>query len=147
MTSRIGTLIGLLFVCVWASAVRADVVFPARLEMVESQAGLFDVQFDLPVQNQARVKATPVLPSVCVATGPQDVSFTKTAYRVVWQVKCPAEALPGQTVSVEGLLGSQTDVLLSIKTLKGRQYSALLKPAKAKFVIPQAPLMLPLTGT
>jgi hypothetical protein len=146
MKFSIRILILLLSVCVCASPVRADIVFPARLELVESQPGLFDVQFNLPVQNQARIKATPVLPSVCVAASPPEVSFTEAAYSAVWQVKCSADALPGQTVAVEGLLGSQTDVLLSIKTMDGRQYNAVLKPARAMYVIPQPPSLIQLTG-
>lgn len=59
----------LLLVSGWACPVFADMVFPARLELVESQPGLFDVKFDLPVQNQARIKATPVLPSLSQLTG------------------------------------------------------------------------------
>jgi len=135
-----------LLVCGWVLPARADMVFPARLELVESQPGLFDVRFNLPVQNQARIKATPVLPSVCVATAPPEETFTATRYMAAWQVSCPAEALPGQTVGVDGLLGSQIDVLLSIKTLDGRQYSAVLKPARARYVIPRSPSLLQLTG-
>ena len=141
----IAGLIFLLF-CGWALPAHADMVFPARLELVESQPGMFDVQFNLPVQNQARIKATPVLPPVCVATAPPEESHTETAYTATWQVNCAAEALPGQTVGVDGLLGSQTDVLLSIKTMDGRQYNAVLKPARAKYVIPRPPSLLQLTG-
>jgi hypothetical protein len=135
-----------LFVSGWVLPARADMVFPARLELVESQPGLFDVQFNLPVQNQARIKATPVLPSVCLATAPPEESFSATAYTAAWQVNCTADALPGQTVGVDGLLGSQIDVLLSIKTRDGRQYGAVLKPARARYVIPRPPSLLQLTG-
>ncbi len=135
-----------LLVSVWVSPVCADMVFPARLELVESQPGLFDVQFNLPVQNQARIKATPVLPAGCIATAPPLESNTPTAYTSAWQVNCAADALPGQTVGVDGLLGSQTDVLLSIKTIDGRQYNAVLKPARAMYTIPPPPSLLQLTG-
>ena len=135
-----------LLVSVWVSPVCADMVFPARLELVESQPGLFDVQFNLPVQNQARIKATPVLPSGCIATAPPLESNTATAYTSAWQVNCATDALQGQTVGVDGLLGSQTDVLLSIKTIDGRQYNAVLKPARAMYVIPHPPSLGLLTG-
>jgi len=125
-----------LLVAGWASSVQADMVYPARLELIESQAGLFDVQFNLPVQNMARIKATPVLPPICVALAPPEETVTASRYAAAWQVNCTTGELPGQTVGVDGLLGSQTDVLLSIKTMDGRQYSAVLKPARARFVIP-----------
>ena len=135
-----------LLVCGWVLPARADMVFPARLELVESQPGLFDVQFNLPVQNQARIKATPVLPSGCVATAPPEESNTTTAYTSTWQVNCSEDALPGQTVGVDGLIGSQVDVLLSIKTMDGRQYNAVLKPARAMYVVPHPPSLGVLTG-
>ena len=131
----------------WVAPGFADMVFPARFELVEAEAGLFDVRFNLPVQNLARLKATPVLPPVCVDRTPRSESATPTEYALAWQVHCPADALPGQTVGVEGLLGSQTDVLLSIQTLDGRRYSTVLKPARSRTVIPQPPGVLRLAGT
>jgi hypothetical protein len=134
-----------LFGCL--TAVRADMVFPARLELIESKPGLFDVQFNLPVQNQARIKATPILPSICVPLGEPEIIFTPTAYRVGWQVRCAADELPGQSIGVAGLLGSSIDVLLSIKTMDGRQYDTVLKPARATFEIPLPPALLQSTRT
>ena len=58
----------LIFFC--AHPVMADMVFPARLELVEIQPAVFDVQFNLPVQNQTRIKANPVLPDICIVTEP-----------------------------------------------------------------------------
>ncbi len=89
----------------WASPVHADMVFPARLELVETQAGRFDVQFNLPVQNMTRIKATPVLPPICVAIAPPQETVTASRYTAAWQVNCTADALPGQTIGVDGLLG------------------------------------------
>lgn len=143
----IRSLVLLLVLSSCLSEVRADMVFPARLELIESEPGLFDVQFNLPVQNQARLKATPILPSVCVPLGKPEILFTPAAYRVTWQVNCAANELPGQTIGVDGLLGSSIDVLLSIKTRDGRQYNTVLKPARATFEIPPPPSLIDLTRT
>jgi hypothetical protein len=131
----------------WVAPGFADMVFPARLELVETEAGLFEVRFNLPVQNQARLKATPVLPPVCVDRTPRSESATPGEYALAWQASCPAGQLPGQTVGVDGLLGSPTDVLLSIRALDGRQYSTVLKPARSQYVIPQPPGVLRLAGS
>lgn len=139
-------LLCLLVAAGWASPVQADMVYPARLELVETQPGRFDVQFNLPVQNMARIKATPVLPPICVALAPPEETVTASRYAAVLQVNCTADELPGQTVGVDGLLGSQTDVFLSIKTMDGRQYSAVLKPARARFVILPPPSLIRLTA-
>ncbi len=140
------SLILFLLVTGWSAPVFADMVFPARLELVETQRGLFQVQFNLPVQNMARMKATPVLPAVCAALAPPDEASTASSYTATWQVNCPADALPGQSIGVDGLLGSRTDLLLSIKTLEGRQYRAMLKPARASYVIPRPPSFAQIGG-
>ena len=125
---------------------RADIVFPARLELAEIEPGVFDLQFNLPVQNQMVIKATPVLPSACLEIAPPEESSTQTRYTSQWQVKCAAEALIGQPIGVDGLLGSSIDVILSIQTLDGRQFDAVLKPARAMVVIPTPPSLGALTG-
>ena len=129
-----------------ASPAFADMVFPARLELVETQRGLFQVQFNLPVQNMARINATAVLPAVCAALAPPDEASTASSYTATWQVNCPADALPGQPIGVDGLLGSRTDLVLSIRTLDGRQYRAVLKPARASYVIPLPPSFAQING-
>lgn len=129
-----------------AHPVMADMVFPARLELVESQPGVFDVQFNLPVQNQKRIKATPVLPDICSVTEPPVETYTEFNYTLQFKMNCAADDLPGQTIGVDGLLGSQIDVLLSVKTLSGRQYNAVLKPSQARYVFAQPPSFYQLSG-
>lgn len=134
----------LIFFC--AHPVMADMVFPARLELVEIQPGVFDVQFNLPVQNQTRIKANPVLPDICIVTEPPVETFTEFNYTLQFRMNCAADDLPGQTIGVDGLLGSQIDVLLSVKPLNGRQYNAVLKPSRARYVFAQPPSFYQLSG-
>jgi hypothetical protein len=60
----------------------------ARLELEQIDPGRFDVRFHLPVQSQMVVKATPILPSVCVEAAPRQVSYSETEYAESWQVDC-----------------------------------------------------------
>lgn len=139
MRSRRRFLVGL---CLWgglAGVAGADTLYPARLEMVEAEPGVFDVGFHLPVQNLMRIKAAPALPAVCVDAESRQVTSTETKYAEEWRVECDADALVGQPVGVEGLLGSPIDVLLSIRTLDGRRYDATLKPSRAVYVVPEPP--------
>jgi hydrogenase/urease accessory protein HupE len=117
--------------------VRADIVFPARLEIKEVEEGLFDVRFNLPMVNNTRLKANPVLPPVCVETKPRDIQGTVSEYSESWQVRCDSKDLFGERIQVEGLLGSQTDVILFLDMLDGRSYTTTLKPARAVFVVPE----------
>ena len=136
-----------LLACIaWAQPALADTVYPARLELEEVEPERFDVRFNLPVQNQMVVKATPVLPPVCVETLPRQVTYDPAEYAESWRVDCAAEALIGETIGVTGLLGSAVDVLLSITTLDGRQYNAVLKPARAMYVVPESPSLASLIG-
>lgn len=136
-----------LFIAGWAFPVSADMVYPARLELLENRPGLFQVQFNLPVQNMTRIKAIPVLPAACTPLAPPEETVSATNYSAVWQVDCSTVGLFGQTVGVDGLLGSQTDVLLSIKTRDGRHYNNVLKPARARYVIPAPPSLMQLSAT
>jgi hypothetical protein len=137
----------LLLVCLsWAQPAVADTVYPARLELEEVEPGRFDVRFNLPVQNQMVVKATPVLPPVCVEPAPRQIASDPTEYAETWKVDCAPESLIGETIGVTGLLGSSVDVLLSITTLDGRQYNAVLKPARAMYVVPGSPPLASLIG-
>ena len=132
-------LVVLLLVSCWVAPGSADMVFPARLELVELEAGLFEVRFNLPVQNGVLLKARPVIPPLCIDRSSPTETATQIEYTLTWQVKCPLEGLSGQTVGVDGLLGSRVDVLLNIRTLDGRYYSTVLKPAKSRYVIPEPP--------
>jgi hypothetical protein len=60
----------------------------AWLELEEIDPGRFDVRFYLPVQSQMMVKATPILPSVCVEAAPRQVSYCETECAESWQVGC-----------------------------------------------------------
>ncbi|MGB2957678.1 MAG: hypothetical protein WBD30_02210, partial [Bacteroidota bacterium] len=55
----------LLVLLLLSSLTHADTVFPARLQMKEVEPGLFEIQFTLPIVNDRRVRAEPVLPQVC----------------------------------------------------------------------------------
>jgi hypothetical protein len=52
-------------------------------------------------------------------------------------VRCDSKDLFGERIQVEGLLGSQTDVILFLDMLDGRSYTTTLKPARAVFVVPE----------
>ena len=124
--------------------VSADIVYPARLEMKESEPGLFDVTFNLPLINGKRLKAKLVFPAVCEAVAEPQIQATIAGYAERHQLRCDSEALYGEHIAISGLLGTQTDVLFSLETLDGRRYTTTLKPAKAVFTIPFPPSFLEL---
>ena len=123
---------------------RADVVYPARLEMTEVEPGVFSVRFILPMVNNQYLRANPVLPALCADLSDRETRVTPNEYAEIRRVACSPSLLFGETIAVQGLIGSQTDVILFLDMLDGRSYTATLKPAKAVFVIPHPPSLLDL---
>jgi len=124
----------------------ADIVFPARLEIVELEPGLFQVTFTLPIVNGRYPKARPALPGGCEEVAEHIVTGAGGAYTETWQVRCKTTALFGESIRIEGLLGTQVDVIFTMELLNGRSYQAVLKPAKPVYVIPLPPTVFELAG-
>jgi len=123
---------------------RADIIFPARLELKEVNSAVFEVNFNLPIISGRRLKARPILPDVCRDLTEHEVNVTQTSYRESWEISCPPQDLYGKQIIIEGLLGTQVDVMVFINTLDGRQYSAILKPSRTSYTIPSPPSYLDL---
>lgn len=117
----------------------ADIVFPARLELTETQPGVFEVLFILPVINGKVLKASPVLPEACEYMTQPQISGTSFAKKLTWRIDCMGGDLFGKQIGIEGLQGSQVDILLIINLLDGRSYNQKLSPAMAYFVVPEPP--------
>jgi len=114
-------------------------VYPARLQMTETEPGIFEVNFVLPVINGKVLKARPLLPEACRPLEEPVIDGDAYTKRMRWRVACDAQALAGQKVGIEGLLGSQVDFFLSIRTMEGRRYESTLSPVNAYYVIPHPP--------
>ena len=119
--------------------IQADIIFPARLELKEIESGIFEVNFNLPIISGRRLKARPLLPDVCRELTQHEIKGTSSSYRESWKVSCSPEELYGEQIIIQGLLGTQVDVMVFIETLDGRQYSAILKPSRTSYTIPSPP--------
>lgn len=123
---------------------RADIVYPARLELKETQPGVFQVLFILPVVNGKVLKAKPILPESCESRTDPVVSGDAMTKKLTWSIECPGESLYGKQIGIEGLQGSQIDILLIIEMLDGRSYNKKLSPVMAFFQVPYPPSFLEL---
>jgi hypothetical protein len=117
--------------------VKADIIFPARVEIKESTPGEFDVLFTLPIINNKKLKAQLELPSVCKELTEHKISSTYTSYNETWKVACNTEDLFGQSLTIKGLMGTYVEIMLQIEMLDGRAYSTTLKPSRSSFQIPE----------
>jgi hypothetical protein len=125
---------------VWAaSAVSADEIRPAYLELREVRPGEFDVLWQTPMVGDVRLglepefsgDATPLSPvtTEAGAGGSQPMSVQR------WTLRAPA--LRGQTLSIRGLEHTVTDVLTRIQFLDGTVAINVLQPSSPTLVVPE----------
>ena len=130
----------LLWLVLWPPVpVKADVIFPARLEIKEIEPGIFEVVFVLPVVQGKVLKAQPILPDRCKILSDPEVSGDFNMKISKWQMSCLADSLHGERFGIEGLLGSPVDILFKLEMYNGRIYESMLSPVNAFFIIPDPP--------
>ncbi len=122
-----------------SSSVNADFVFPARLEIKETKPGIYNITFTLPVINNQKLKARPILPGVLKDQGDHKIQGDYTSYQESWIAACHPDSLYGKNIGIKGLVGTSVDILFTIELLSGRKYDTTLKPARALFTIPAPP--------
>ena len=125
-----------LLVSVGASA---DLPNPSTLTIKEITPSEFTVAFTLPVVGGRMASLTPILPDICEVDPEPTLSGDAGKAIRVWTMTCDPNLLSGQPVGIDGLLGTTTNVLLTIETLDKRKYTAQLRPTSAYFVIPPHP--------
>ena len=82
-----------------------------------------------------RLAIYPRLPQSAAETAPRESVFLNDAYVERWTVHAPA-GLAGETIAIDGLSASRTDVLVRIERLNGETSTARLTPSSPSFEIP-----------
>jgi len=118
---------------------RADVVFPARLDVTEAETGRYDVAFTLPMVEGRVLRATPVLPPSCRDVTERGRTATTAGVTTTWSAVCEPASLAGEAILVDGLLGTQIELAFSLTTLDGRVFNEILKPSRPGFLVPPPP--------
>lgn len=138
-----------LVVATWmttAAPTDADVVFPARLQINEIEPSTYEVTFTLPFVEGRVLRARPVLPPTCREMTERKIDQAWTGVTTTWQVRCEPASLAGEAIWVEGLLGTQTDLLLELSTLDGRLHSGILKASRPGLIVPTPPSLVSLAA-
>lgn len=123
----------------------ADVVFPARLEIVETDPGQYSIAFTLPTVEGRVLRAMPAMPPGCSDLTERERASTFGGVTTSWSVRCEPASLAGEAIVVEGLLGTQIELAFSLTTLDGRTFSEILKPSRPGFLVPHPPSAAALT--
>lgn len=131
---RPGKTRGILLALAVAVPAAAHQFAPALLELEEVSPELVKVSWKQPAVRVQGSQLRPVLPVECEGVGAPVVQREGTGFRATWEMRCP-RGLAGKTVGVEGIAGSQADVLLRITLRDGRKLRQVLKAHKPSFEI------------
>ena len=117
----------------------ADVAFPARLDVIEREKGVFDITFTLPIVEGRKLRAEPRMPPTCSETTERETGASAGGFTSTWTVECDPASLAGEAILIEGLLGTQTDLAFTLTMLDGRNHSRILRQSRPGFLVPQQP--------
>ena len=125
----------LLFLAAFAGAAQAHDLRPAYLAITESAPDVYAITWKAPALGERRLAIYPRLPNSAVKSTPRDGAFLSDAYVERWTVRAPA-GFAGETIAIDGLAESRTDVLVRIERLNGDASTARLTPGSPSFEVP-----------
>jgi hydrogenase/urease accessory protein HupE len=114
-----------------AGEVVAHEVRPALLQITQRSAHHYDVLWKQPVNGEVAIRLVPRLSGGLLDAAPDVMTATPAFAITLWR-SLSDESVPlnGQTVSVEGLAHSITDVLVNVTLLDGHSLQQLLNPRR-----------------
>lgn len=134
MSNLLRRIVGIFIVFV-AFAANADEFRPGYLELRQRDAETYDVFWKVPAQgDNLRLGIYVVFPGDVVNLSEPRGAFHAGAYSERWRLKRPG-GLVGQTVRIEGLPSSITDVLVRVERSDGTAQVTRLLPSNPAFVI------------
>jgi hypothetical protein len=117
------------------SHARADNVRPAYLGIENHKEGRFTVTWKNPLKNGAPLPIAPVLPEDFKKISPRTVTKTADAIIHKWVVSSEGRELEGETIAIEGLKSTASDVLLRIKFQNGKIFRSVLRPNEPRVTV------------
>jgi hydrogenase/urease accessory protein HupE len=137
---RFGLLAALLLLTQGLSAHEAR---PGFLELREATANVFLMTWKVPALGEYRLAMTPRLPESCRLIGEPARIQAGGAFIEHGRVGCD-RGLEGQSIAIDGLDATLTDVLVRIESVDGSVRSARLTPSSPSFIVPvqSGPLMV-----
>jgi len=144
MNSRRITAVIFCALLIATGAAFADIAFPARLDVIEKEAGVFEITFTLPIVEGRKLRAEPRMPPTCVESSLRESGASAGGFTSTWTVGCEPASLAGEAILIDGLLGTQTDLAFRLTLLDGRSYSRILRPSRPGFLVPEKPSIVAL---
>jgi hydrogenase/urease accessory protein HupE len=133
---RVALRVGLIAILLMAAqGTSAHEVRPAFLELHETAANQFLMTWKVPALGDFRLSIAPRLPASCQLVGEPTAMQGGGAFIEHGRVNC-ALGLAGQTIAIDRLDATMTDVLVRIQTADGTVRSARLTPSSPSFIVP-----------
>lgn len=128
------------------SLVEAHEVRPGYLEIRQRSAEVYDVLWKVPARGDMSLRLEVLFSEPCSMIGPPVRMRSGGALVDRWSIRCPG-GLVGNSISIEGLSDSMTDVLVRIEHEDGIAQITLLTPSKPTFTVEAQPGALRVAAT
>ena len=129
-----------------AGRAQAHEVRPAYLQLTEETPGTLAVLWKVPARGALRLRMEVVFPDDWKAAEPITRTNTGDAWVDRWVVSCP-DALDGQTIRIDGLVGTITDVLVRFERADGTTQVERVTPDAPYFRLDATPGLLRVART
>jgi hypothetical protein len=117
----------------WAGAATAHEVRPAYLEIDQAGPGTYGVTWKQPTMGDVAIHLVPHLSGGWLEQAPSDQYASDGFLIKQWTIRGQKpKALQGQTVSVEGLADTITDVFVRVRLSDGQGFDRILRPQDPK---------------
>lgn len=111
---------------------------PGYLELIETDNGRYTLTWKIPRRGDLILPLEPVLPEACHDTVPPARAVTAGGLVVRRNLDCGIDGLQGQTLLIDGLSSSITDVLARVTLASGDTQTVVLKPDAPAFLVAAA---------
>lgn len=135
MTRLVAALVLLLALC---GTTAAHELRPGFLEIRQQAPELYDIRFKVPARGEMRLALYVRLPEACKDAAPPRTERVGAAMVELLLVTCEG-GLSGQTVSIDGLASTYTDVVARVAQQDGSVQSARLTPDSPEFTVVGTP--------
>ena len=113
---------------VWAGVAAGHEVRPAYLQIEAQSETEYRVLWKQPMAGARLLPIVPVFPEQCAVSAPVVDPGARDALVRRFTLRCP-DGLRGETVVIDGLAGTITDVMLQVTLADGTRLAKLLKPS------------------
>ena len=129
-----------------AAPALAHEIRPAFLQIREIAPSTYDMMWKTPAQGDMRLALNVVLPSGCRNVGQPRATPVDGAVVQRWRSSCDG-GLPGNTIAIENLAASLTDVILRFEPLAGSPKTLRMDGATPRAAIPVRQSVVDIGGT